>query len=52
MRPRSRLTRDLPFDKLDAMVSVIGLKDLPEYGARILKGQVRGRVVVDLLRPV
>lgn len=48
----SRLTRDLPFDKLDAMVSVIGLKDLPEYGARILNGQVRGRVVVDLLRPV
>jgi len=48
----SRITRDLPFDKLDAMTSVIGLKDLLEYGARIIKGQVRGRVVVDTRRPV
>jgi hypothetical protein len=30
------------------MTEVIGLTDLPEYGRRILKGQVRGRVVVDV----
>ena len=46
----ARLVRDLPLDKLDAMTSVIGLGDLPAEGQRILKGQVRGRVVVDLAR--
>lgn len=46
----ARLVRDLPLDKLDAMTSVIGLGDLPAEGQRILKGQVRGRVVVDLTR--
>lgn len=46
----ARLARDLPLDKLDAMTSVIGLGDLPAEGQRILKGQVRGRVVVDVTR--
>ncbi len=46
----ARLVRDLPLDRLDAMTSVIGLADLPAEGQRILKGQVRGRVVVDLAR--
>jgi acrylyl-CoA reductase (NADPH) len=46
----SRLARDLPLDKLDATTAVIGLGDLPEYGRRILKGQVRGRTVVDVAR--
>jgi acrylyl-CoA reductase (NADPH) len=46
----ARLLRDLPLDKLDAMTSVIGLADLPDESQRILKGQVRGRVVVDLSR--
>ena len=45
-----RLTRDLPLDKLDAMTTVIRLDELPEMGGKILKGQVRGRVVVDLSR--
>jgi acrylyl-CoA reductase (NADPH) len=46
----ARLVRDLPLDRLDAMTSVIGLGDLPMEGQRILKGQVRGRIVVDLAR--
>jgi acrylyl-CoA reductase (NADPH) len=46
----ARLTRDLPLDKLDAMTEVIGLGDLVAAGGRILKGQIRGRVVVDLNR--
>ena len=46
----ARLARDLPLDKLDAMTSVIPLDDLVETGGKILKGQVRGRVVVDLAR--
>ncbi|MBM3537972.1 MAG: oxidoreductase [Alphaproteobacteria bacterium] len=46
----ARLARDLPLEKLDSMTSVIGLGDLPAEGQRILKGQVRGRVVVDVTR--
>jgi acrylyl-CoA reductase (NADPH) len=45
-----RLVRDLPMDKLDAMTGVAGLRDLPELAAKILKGQVRGRTVIDLSR--
>ena len=43
-----RLASDLPMDKLDAMITPATLSDLPRLGADILKGQVRGRVVVDL----
>ncbi|HYE49501.1 MAG TPA: MDR family oxidoreductase [Azospirillaceae bacterium] len=43
-----RLSRDLPMEKLDAMVEPAVLDDLPGLADRILKGQVRGRVVVDL----
>ncbi len=46
----ARLTRDLPLAKLDAMTTVVRLDDVPEWGGRILKGQVRGRVVIDLER--
>lgn len=44
----NRLATDLPFDQLDAMVETATLADLPELGAQILAGQVRGRVVVDV----
>ena len=43
-----RIARDLPMDKLEAMVEPARLEDLPELGRAILKGQVRGRVVVDV----
>ncbi len=43
-----RIARDLPMGKLEAMVEPAGLGDLPELGRAILKGQVRGRVVVDV----
>jgi acrylyl-CoA reductase (NADPH) len=43
-----RLVRDLPMDKLDALTETIPLAALPEFGQRILKGGVRGRVVVDV----
>jgi len=42
-----RLASDLPHDKLDATVEVVPLSGIAAYGPRILKGQVRGRVVVD-----
>ena len=43
-----RIARDLPMDKLEAMIVPAGLEDLPQLGASILKGGVRGRVVVDV----
>jgi acrylyl-CoA reductase (NADPH) len=44
----ARIARDLPMDKLHAMVQPATLADLPELGAAILKGGVKGRVVVDM----
>jgi acrylyl-CoA reductase (NADPH) len=43
----SRLASDLPMDKLDAMVTEHGLAEMPALGAAILKGGVKGRVVVN-----
>jgi acrylyl-CoA reductase (NADPH) len=43
-----RLVRDLPMERLDAMTETVPLAALPELGRRILKGETRGRVVVDV----
>jgi acrylyl-CoA reductase (NADPH) len=43
-----RIAKDLPIDRLEAMITPAGLSDLPALGAAILKGQVQGRVVVDV----
>lgn len=43
-----RIASDLPMDKLEAMVQPATLSDLPQLGRDILKGQVKGRVVVDV----
>jgi acrylyl-CoA reductase (NADPH) len=48
VRAWERIVRDLPMDALEAMVEPATLEDLPELGRRILKGGVRGRVVVDV----
>jgi acrylyl-CoA reductase (NADPH) len=45
-----RLARDLPLDKLEATIHPAGLGDLSALGVAILKGQVQGRVVVDVNR--
>lgn len=42
-----RLARDLPLAKLDAMTVTAKLSDLPRLAGDILKGRVRGRVVVE-----
>jgi acrylyl-CoA reductase (NADPH) len=47
-----RLMRDLPMEKLDAMTTIATLRDLPELGGKILKGQVRGRAVIDVARGI
>jgi acrylyl-CoA reductase (NADPH) len=44
----ARIVRDLPAKKLDAMTSVVPLGSLPELAGKILKGEIRGRVVVDV----
>ena len=43
-----RLGIDLPLDKLDGTVSEVGLSALMPLAPRILKGEVRGRVVVNV----
>lgn len=43
-----RIASDLPIEKLEAMASPATLAELPELGRAILKGQVKGRVVVDV----
>jgi len=48
LRAWERIAKDLPMDKLDAMAQPATLSDLPKLGADILKGQVQGRVVVDV----
>ncbi len=48
VRAWGRVAKDLPMDKLEAMVQPATLADLPGLGADILKGQVQGRIVVDV----
>lgn len=48
VRAWQRVAKDLPMDKLEAMIRPATLDDLPKLGADILKGQVQGRVVVDV----
>jgi len=48
LRAWQRIAQDLPMGKLDAMVHPATLSDLPQLGRDILKGQVKGRVVVDV----
>ena len=44
----ARLARDLPSACLDTMTETVPLAALPELGKRILAGETRGRIVVDL----
>ncbi|MCP5037059.1 MAG: oxidoreductase [Rhodobacteraceae bacterium] len=48
LRAWKRIATDLPMDKLAAMISPATLADVPSLGRDILKGKVRGRVVVDV----
>jgi acrylyl-CoA reductase (NADPH) len=48
LRAWERIAKDLPMDKLEAMIHPATLGDLPALGKDILKGQVKGRVVVDV----
>jgi acrylyl-CoA reductase (NADPH) len=43
-----RLAHDLPRDKLEGVTQTVPLSALPELAPKILGGQTRGRVVVDI----
>ena len=44
----ARLATDLDFGKLNSMTSRARLEDVPLLATKILAGQTRGRVVIDL----
>ena len=48
MRAWERLAEDLDISKLDAMTKTIGFDDLRDVAPKILAGQVRGRLVVEI----
>ncbi len=48
VRAWQRAVKDLPMDKIEKMVQMATLSDLPDLGRGILKGQVKGRVVIDV----
>jgi len=43
-----RLAKELPRENLDALTEIVPLADLPALGPKILKGETRGRIVVDV----
>ncbi|MBL6650986.1 MAG: oxidoreductase [Reyranella sp.] len=45
-----RLGTDLPLDRLDSTVSEAGLSEVMSLAPKILRGEIRGRVVVDVSR--
>jgi len=44
----ARLAAELPLDKLDAVTNEAPLAQLPDLAGKILQGQVRGRMVIDV----
>ena len=44
----ARIAADMPRDYLSSMTSLISLSDLPQAGADIIQGKVKGRLVVDV----
>jgi acrylyl-CoA reductase (NADPH) len=44
----ARIASDMPMDKLEAMITMATLDDLPRLGREVLAGQIKGRSVIDL----
>ena len=44
------LAEEMPRDVLAAMTEEIGLSEVLDFGSKILEGQVRGRILVDVNR--
>ncbi len=47
-----RLSQDLDLNSLESMVTEIEFNDIPQAAKEILKGQIRGRVIVNLEKSV
>ena len=47
-RAWQRIAQDLPLKKLESIVTLATLSDLPDLGKEILKGRIKGRVVIDV----
>lgn len=47
-RAWARLAKDLDLAKLESMITDVALSDIQDWAPKILKGQTRGRVVVDI----
>jgi acrylyl-CoA reductase (NADPH) len=43
-----RLARDLPLESLERMTESVPLSSLPDLAPKILKGEIRGRIVVEV----
>lgn len=43
-----RLVTEMPMDRLEPMIVEHGMSDLPTMGPAILKGQVKGRALIDI----
>jgi acrylyl-CoA reductase (NADPH) len=43
-----RLARDLPLESLERMTESVPLSSLPDLAPKILKGEIRGRIVVEI----
>lgn len=48
VRAWQRIATDLPLERLDGIIRPATLAEVPALGAQILKGQVQGRIVVDV----
>ena len=44
----NRIAQDLPIEKLESMIQTVSLHEVPALGKDILKGQIKGRIVVDV----
>ncbi|MBO44161.1 MAG: oxidoreductase [Rhodospirillaceae bacterium] len=43
-----RIAEDLPLEKLDALTETVGIAAVPDAASAIIKGEIRGRLVVDV----
>ncbi|OSQ42569.1 MDR family oxidoreductase [Thalassospira sp. MCCC 1A01428] len=48
VRAWQRLVTDLPKERLTEATQIVALADILPYGEKILKGEVRGRLVIDV----
>ncbi len=48
IRAWERLAKELPIDQLNAATTKVALRDVVPWGEKILKGQIKGRLLIDV----